>query len=125
MDTRILNEILTWMKTTDLVELAFKRGSEGFEFRTAEAPPAHAAFPASRLVPIASPSVGIFRASRLGSAPHAQEGGSIASGEFLGAVETGSEALEITAGCAGRVIKVLVQDGDPVEYGQPLFLVAP
>jgi len=120
-----MNEILAWMKTTDLVELAFKRGSEGFEFRTPTATPAGAAFPASRLVPVSSPTVGIFRTSRPGSAPRAQEGGSVASGEFLGLIETGSNATEITAGCAGRVVKVLAQDGDPVEYGQPLFLVAP
>src|SRR5437879_3588769 len=125
METRILNEILSWMKTTDLVELAFKRGSEGFEFRTAAAVPAQAAFPASRLVPVPSPGVGIFRSSRPGSAPRAHEGGAIASGDLLGIVETGADAMEIMAGCAGRVVKVLAQDGDPVEYGQPLFLVAP
>jgi biotin carboxyl carrier protein len=37
----------------------------------------------------------------------------------------GSQTVEIKAGCAGRIVKALVQDGDPVEYGQPLFLIAP
>lgn len=125
METRMLNEILTWMKTTDLVELAFKRGSQGFEFRTESAPPVQAAFPASTLVPVASPTVGIFRAGKLGSAPHVQEGGSVTSGQSLGIVEMGSQTVEIKAGCAGRIVKALTQDGDPVEYGQPLFLIAP
>src|SRR5262245_48835171 len=125
METRVLNEILAWMKSTDLVELAFKRGSEGFEFRAAAAPPGPAAFPTSRLVPVSSPGVGIFRASRPGSAPRAHEGGAIASGDLLGIVETGADSMEVTAECSGRVVKVLAQDGDPVEYGQPLFLVAP
>ena len=125
MDTRMLNEILTWMKTTDLVELAFKRGSQGFEFRTEAAPPAQTAFPASTLIPVTSPTIGIFRSSKPGNVARVQEGGSVASGESLGLVETGSKTVEIKAAGAGRVIKALAQDGDPVEYGQPLFLIAP
>lgn len=125
MDTRALNDAIAWMRTTDLVELAFKRGSEGFEFRAGSAPPAEAAFPASSLVPIVSPAVGIFRSSRPGSAPRAQEGGSVAAGELLGLVETGVNTVEIAAGSAGRLVKVLAQDGGAVEYGQPLFLIAP
>lgn len=125
MDTRTLNEILAWMKTTDLLELSFKRGSRGFEFRTEAAAPAEAAFPASTLLPVVSPTVGIFRASKPGSVARAQEGGSVSSGEALGHVETGAQSVAIKAAGAGRIIKALAQDGDPVEYGQPLFLIAP
>ena len=125
MDTRTLDEILTWMRSTDLVELAYKRGSEGFEFRTEGAPLAEAAFPASSLVPVSSTAVGVFRASRPGLAPKAQEGGSVASGDWLGLVETGGASVDVSAPSAGRLVKVLAQDGAAVEYGQPLFLIAP
>lgn len=125
MDTRVLDEILTWMRTTDLVELAFRRGSEGFEFRTDSAPPTPAAFPASSFMPVCSTAVGVFRASKPGAAPRAQEGGSVTSGDSLGIIETGSKAVEISAPSGGRIVKILAQDGAPVEYGQPLFLIAP
>ena len=125
MDTRVLDEILSWMRTTDLVELSYRRGSDGFEFRTDAAPAAPAAFPASSLVPVCSTAVGVFRFSKPGSAPRAQEGGAVACGASLGIVETGTKAVEISAPSAGRLVKVLAQDGAPVEFGQPLFLIAP
>ena len=125
METRVLDEILGWMRTTDLVELSYRRGTEGFEFRTESAPPAPAAFPSSSLVPVCSTAIGVFRFSKPGSAPRAQEGGSVGAGDSLGLVETGFKNVEISAPSGGRVVKVLAQDGAPVEFGQPLFLIAP
>ena len=125
MDTNVLDEILGWMRTTDLVELAYRRGSDGFEFRTEAAQPAPPPFPTSTLVPVCSNAVGVFRFSKPGNAARAQEGGSVATGASLGVVDTGTKSVEVSAPSGGRLVKILAQDGAPVEFGQPLFLIAP
>ena len=126
MRNRTLQEILSWMRGTDLIEVAYRRGSEGFELRLEGASPApDAAFPASRYVPVASPGVGVFRFGAPGKPRRAEEGAVIAVDDALGIVETGGKNIEVTAGTAGRLAKILIDNGSPVEYGQLLFLLSP
>jgi biotin carboxyl carrier protein len=128
MDTTQIRDVLAWMKSTDLVEVAFKRSGEGFALSTADAPAAISggSMPASRFVPVASESVGVFQWSEPGKARKAEEGTDVAEGDVLGVVVSGSgAAASVKAPCAGRVAKCFADAGQAVEYGRPLFLLEP
>jgi biotin carboxyl carrier protein len=128
MDTAQIRAVLDWMKSTDLVEVAFKRSGQGFALSTADAPASisGAAMPASRFVPVAAESVGVFQWSEPGKARKAEEGADVAAGDVLGVVVSGSgAAAQVKAPCAGRVAKCFADAGEAVEYGRPLFLLEP
>ncbi|TPW18720.1 MAG: hypothetical protein FD126_3343, partial [Elusimicrobia bacterium] len=56
MDTKNLKEVLEWMRSTDLAEVAYSRGGVGFEMCADGAVPTPAgAFPEARVLPVASP----------------------------------------------------------------------
>ena len=124
METKQMSEIIAWMKTTDILEMSFKNGSGGFEFRAETAPGDCAQFPQSAFVPVPSPGIGIFRASSPGTAA-AQEGKPATAGQKLGIVDMGSKKINVISPCSGRIAKILIQDSSPVEYGQPLYLISP
>lgn len=66
--------------------------------------------------------VGIFRAHR----PHPVVSGDwVKEKQTLGQLESMRLMNECTAPIAGQVVAVRVQDGQPVEYGQPLFEILP
>ncbi|HEX4047941.1 MAG TPA: biotin/lipoyl-containing protein [Elusimicrobiota bacterium] len=128
MDTKKIGAVLDWMKSTDLVEVAFKRGGDGFALATADAPAPipGGSMPASRFVPVASESVGVFQWSEPGKARKAEEGAEVAQGDVLGVVVSGAGApAPVKAPCAGRVAKCFADAGEAVEYGRPLFLLEP
>ena len=71
-----------------------------------------------------APCVGIFRAgSRVDAAPRVEVGASVEAGEVLGYVEAMGVLNDVEASCAGLVGEIAVEDGQPVEYGQPLFVL--
>ncbi len=81
---------------------------------------------ASNLITIEAPMVGTFyRASAPDASPFVNEGDVIKEGQVLCIIEAMKLMNEIEARVAGRLAKVLVENGQPVEYGQPLFLVEP
>jgi acetyl-CoA carboxylase biotin carboxyl carrier protein len=72
----------------------------------------------------ASPMVGTFyRAPNPESKPFVYEGKRIERGEVLCIIEAMKLMNEIEADKGGVVKKILVQDSEPVEFGQPLFLI--
>lgn len=78
----------------------------------------------SRTVEIPAPLVGTFyRAGHAGMAPLVEEGSRVEDGTIVGIIEALTVLTEIEAGCTGAVTRVLATDGQPVEYGQPLFEV--
>ena len=78
------------------------------------------------LVAIRSPMVGTFyRAPNPTSPPFAEAGGSIGVGQVVCIVEAMKLMNEIESEVAGTVEKVLVENGKPVEFNQPLFLIRP
>ena len=90
----------------------------------AEAPAAgdEANVPDERL--IKSPMVGTFyRSSAPDQKPFVEEGQSISKGDPLCIVEAMKMMNQITADKAGTIKKVLVSNGDIVEYDQPLFVL--
>ena len=79
-----------------------------------------------RLVPIAAPMVGTFyRAPNPEAPPFVSEGDEVHTGQTVCILEAMKMFNEITSEVTGRIARVLVENGAPVEYGQPLFLVDP
>jgi acetyl-CoA carboxylase biotin carboxyl carrier protein len=75
---------------------------------------------------IRSPMVGTFYASPdPDSAPYVKIGDHIGPATVVCLLEAMKVFSEIKAEVSGRIEKVLVKNGDPVEYGQALFLVRP
>ncbi len=91
---------------------------------TAAAPaaPAEAALPEGHVVK--SPMVGSFyRSSSPGGKAFVDVGQSVAIGETLCIIEAMKLMNEIESDAAGVVKAILVENGQPVEYGQPLFII--
>ena len=73
---------------------------------------------------VKSPMVGTFyRSSAPGSQAFVEIGQNINAGETLCVIEAMKLLNEIEADQSGVVKKVLVESGQPVEYGQPLFII--
>lgn len=88
----------------------------------AVAVPVEPAAPAGHIVK--SPMVGTFyRASSPGAKPFVEVGQSIKEGEAICIVEAMKILNEIEADKSGTVTQILVENGQAVEYGQPLFVV--
>jgi acetyl-CoA carboxylase biotin carboxyl carrier protein len=76
--------------------------------------------------PITSPMVGTFYGSPSPKDPaYVQEGDTIQPGDRVGIVEAMKMMNEIESEIGGRVARILVKDGQPVEYGQPLMIIEP
>ncbi len=88
----------------------------------AAAAPAEASLPAGTLVK--SPIVGTaYLSAEPGSAPFARIGSQVAAGETILIVEAMKVMNAIAAPVAGTVKAVLVDNGQPVEYDQPLIVI--
>jgi acetyl-CoA carboxylase biotin carboxyl carrier protein len=93
--------------------------------------PGSAAAPAgettpSGLVTIEAPMVGTFyRSSSPGSDPYVREGDTVKQGQILCIIEAMKLMNEIESKVSGRIAKILVDNAQAVEFGQPLFLLDP
>lgn len=155
IDIRKLKELVKLMVENDLSELDLKDEQESVSLRRpyasagasmAPAPmPAQQAQPAAQsgaapsapsapaaqdedagLVPIISPMVGTFYSSADPESPaYISVGDNVGPDTTVCIVEAMKVFSEIKAECSGKVAKVLVKNAEPVEYGQPLFLVRP
>lgn len=75
---------------------------------------------------ISSPMVGMFyRAPNPDSPVFVEEGDVVSVGQTLCIIEAMKIMNEIEADTKGRVVRVLVENGNPVEYNTPLFLIEP
>jgi acetyl-CoA carboxylase biotin carboxyl carrier protein len=73
---------------------------------------------------IKSPLVGTFyRSPAPGAPPFVEEGDIVSPGQVLCIIEALKVMNEIESDVRGRIVKILVENGQPVEYGQPLFLI--
>ncbi len=78
------------------------------------------------LVPIKSPMVGTFhRAPAPGAKPYTDLNQEIQKGQVVCIVEAMKLMNEIESEASGKIVKICVDSGKPVEYGQTLFLVEP
>jgi len=154
IDMRRLRELVKLMGENDLAELDLRDQQETVTIKRAVggppvvvSPPAagqaqapqaatadrdedngHAAgdSAAEGLVPIESPMVGTFYAASSPDAdPFISVGDSVGQSSVVCIIEAMKVFNEIKADVAGTVERVLVENGDAVEYGQKLFLIRP
>jgi acetyl-CoA carboxylase biotin carboxyl carrier protein len=94
---------------------------------TSPQPPAHVADALSFAgITIESPMVGTFyRASSPTAEPYVREGDVVKEGQILCTIEAMKLMNEVETRAAGRIAKILVDNGQAVEYGQSLFLIEP
>ncbi len=79
-----------------------------------------------RLITVTSPIVGTFyRSPSPEAATFVEVGSNVNKGQVLCIVEAMKLMNEIESEVDGVVVKVLVENGQPVEYGEPLFLIDP
>ncbi|MBA2362368.1 MAG: acetyl-CoA carboxylase biotin carboxyl carrier protein [Chloroflexia bacterium] len=136
-----LRELIELVSESGVTELRIERGETRLFIKSAPAEAA-AAQPVPQLsapaggaasspqpggqsvLPITSPIVGsFFSAARPGAEPFVQVGDIIAPGQTVGIVEAMKVMNNIETEIAGRVVEVLVQNGQAVEYGTELMLV--
>lgn len=75
---------------------------------------------------VLSPFVGTFyRSPSPGAEPYAKDGQDVRPGDVLCIVEAMKLMNEIESEFTGKLIATLVENGQPVEFGQPLFVIEP
>lgn len=90
------------------------------------APETPAPTPKSNTPTIKSPIVGTYYSAPSPDAkPFVAVGDSIAKGDALCIIEAMKIMNEINAEVSGKIVKILVSNGQPVEYDQPLFEIEP
>jgi acetyl-CoA carboxylase biotin carboxyl carrier protein len=78
------------------------------------------------LITITSPIVGtLYRAPAPGAAPFVEVGTKVKKGQVICIIEAMKLMNEIESEVDGEVVRILVENGNPVEYGEPLFLIEP
>ena len=75
---------------------------------------------------VTAPMVGIFYSSPSpDQPPFVSKGQNIKTGDVLCIIEAMKIMNQIEADIDGKLVRILVENGDPVEYGQPLFVITP
>jgi acetyl-CoA carboxylase biotin carboxyl carrier protein len=149
MDLRKLKKLIDLVEASGIAELEITEGEEKVRIAksiagapmmlapqpqmfhaAAPAPaPAAAAAPAEDAVPeghvVRSPMVGTFyRAPAPGAKNFAEVGQTVSAGDTLCIIEAMKLLNEIEADQGGVIKAILVENGQPVEYGEPLFVIA-
>jgi acetyl-CoA carboxylase biotin carboxyl carrier protein len=148
MDTSELKELLEMFEQAAITELEYE--SEGVKIRLKKdmgQTPAPEACPEAKLSPMAtekasvveeeptespelpvipSPMVGVFYQSPTPDAPPFVEPSDfVAEGQTICIIEAMKVMNEIPAPMSGKLVQTLVGNGEPVEFGQPLFVLEP
>jgi acetyl-CoA carboxylase biotin carboxyl carrier protein len=152
MDLRKLKTLIELVETSGIAELEIQEGEErvritrtlapsGQTLMLQQSPAAAAAAPAAAPAPVAaappaepaepeghvvkSPIVGTFyRAASPASKSFVEIGDTVKEGDTLCIIEAMKLMNEIEADASGVVKAILVENGQPVEFGQPLFVLA-
>ena len=144
MNLKEIRALLDLLREYGLTEIEVERAGDRIRLRR-EAPPSAAVGPPpaplaqaapvpevahedrrQHLVTVEAPMVGTFyRAPSPEGEPYVREGDAIKEGQVLCIIEAMKLMNEIESKVSGRIIRVLAENGHPVEYGQPLFLIEP
>ena len=145
MDIRKVKKLIELLEESDIAEIEIHEGEESVRISrgssvvpsviAAPAPVAAAAVapaavpaPAPSAEPeghiIRSPMVGTFyRAPSPGAKPFVEEGQAVSSGETLCIIEAMKILNQIESDESGKIVEILVENGQPVEYNEPLFVI--
>lgn len=142
LDSDLIRELAQLLKETDLSEIEIE--NEGLKVRVARsitvsapvytapagapaaasAPPAASADPAKAPGAVLSPMVGTaYRSPEPGAKVFVDVGQDVRQGQTLLIIEAMKTMNAIPAPKAGRVKEIFIEDGSPVEFGQPLMIV--
>jgi len=146
-DVKKVRQLIELMEEHDLAEIDLKQGDHGVRIKrggevvamaapaakptarpaaSPEAPPAAESAADARMLVVKSPMVGTFyRASGPDAAAFVKVGDRIGPDKTVCIVEAMKVFNEIPAGVSGQVVAILVENGAPVEFGQPLIKVDP
>jgi len=148
MDLRKLKKLIDLVQESGIAELEITEGEEKVKIVKGgvvvaapapvtappiEARPAPAAAPAPASEPeaaqeghvVKAPMVGTFyRSSSPDAKPFVEVGQAVKEGDTICIIEAMKLMNEIEADASGTVKAILVENGQPVEYGQPLFILA-
>jgi len=152
MDLRKLKTLIELVETSGIAELEIQEGEERVRITRALMQAAHggaAGAPAPALIPapaagpatappaaetvlpapeghvVKSPMVGTFyRSASPGAKPFVEVGDAVQQGDVLCIVEAMKLMNEIEADASGTIKAVIAENGQPVEFGQPLFIIA-
>ncbi|EGW23772.1 acetyl-CoA carboxylase biotin carboxyl carrier protein [Methylobacter tundripaludum] len=144
MDIRKIKKLIEIIEESDIAELEIKEGEESIRISRYSAAPAAVAYApapvaaapavaASAAVPaeekitghvVKSPMVGTFyRSASPGTKVFAEVGQSVQVGDTLCIIEAMKILNQIESDKSGTITKILVENAEPVEYGQPLFII--
>jgi acetyl-CoA carboxylase biotin carboxyl carrier protein len=146
MDLRKLKKLIDLVEESGITELEVTEGEEKVRIAKQGAQTmsmVSAAIPVAAPAPVAAapaptapaeaapkgqvvkaPMVGTFyRASAPGAKAYVDIGQTVAIGDTLCVIEAMKLMNEIESDCAGTVTAILVENGQPVEYGEPLFVI--
>jgi len=144
MDIRKVKKLIELLEESDIAEIEIHEGEESVRISRggsfAPAPAAAAAFNPAAAPPapapekpaepeisghqIQSPMVGTFyRSPSPGTKSFVEEGQRVNVGDTLCIIEAMKILNQIESDKAGTLVKVLVENGQPVEYNQPLFII--
>lgn len=142
MDLRKIKTLIDLVQQSGIDELEISEGEEKVRIsrgrQAGHAPaamaPAHVIVPAAEVAPaepaapeghaINSPMVGTFyRSAAPGSKPFVEIGQAVKVGDTVCIIEAMKLLNEIEADQDGIIKAILAENGQPVEYGQPLFVV--
>jgi len=144
MDLRKLKTLIELVESSGISELEVTEGEEKVRIvKSGGAPAGMMMMPAPAAVPVApapvaapaapaeapgfmvkSPMVGTFyRSSAPTSAAFVEIGSKVAEGDTICIIEAMKLMNEIPADKGGTITQILVENGQPVEYGQPLFII--
>ncbi len=145
MDVRKVKKLIELIEDSGIAELEIVEGEESVRITRYSAPPPVAAAPlaapvaavvetaptavtpaeeAVASVTIDSPMVGTFyRSSSPTAAPFTEVGQKVSVGDTLCIIEAMKMLNEIEADKSGTITSILVENEQPVEFGQPLFVI--
>jgi acetyl-CoA carboxylase biotin carboxyl carrier protein len=142
IDHDVIRDLAKLLDETGLTEIEFERdgvsvrvarhlSAPNSRLRSAEAPGSVPATvdpasidPTQHPGAVVSPMVGTaYLGPAPGGRPFVEVGGQVKAGEPLLIIEAMKTMNQIPAPRSGTVIQVLVEDGQPVEYGQPLMII--
>ena len=138
MDLKEIRAVLKLIQETDVEEIEVEQDGRRVRIRRrghqaapsaqvmGALPSAPAVRDTTNLITVESPMVGTFyRAPAPGADPYVREGDRIEKGTVLCIIEAMKLMNEIEAEVSGKIHSILVENAQPVEYGQSLFLLEP
>ena len=132
MDLRKIKKLIDLLEASNLSEIEIKEGEETVRLARTTSRPVEAATGGSAKAGadlpdghvVRAPMVGTFYASPSPDKPaFVSVGQSVKAGETLAIIEAMKMFNPIEADVSGTVLKVLVENGQPIEFDQPLFVI--